>query len=83
VSLLVQRHPGQSAAAYVEAVKLSAIEGRINPVGMLEIPRPTVGIRSDGPFIIGLPGWRYELEHSDDLGRWHAVQEGFWRAKAL
>jgi hypothetical protein len=83
VALLIERYPGQSAEAYIAAVKLSAIEGRINPVGMLEAPRPTVSIRSDGPFIIGLPGWRYELQHSDDLGQWHTVQEGFWRAKAL
>lgn len=86
-SLIISRYPGQSAEAYHNALRASALPGnRIDALRALEAPRPTVIATSTGAVVGGLPEWDYVLEQSHDLSEWFAAtntSDGFYRARTL
>ena len=52
--------------------------------GILMIGRTYASALKQGVSVIGLPGWRYVIERSDDLVNWTADEfngSGFYRAR--
>ncbi len=95
LALVAARFPYQSADAWVQAVRFTAIPTtgtrRINPVAALNAPTPWLTITGNNLTIHGLTEFLYTVERSNDLQEWTfleelngnatiAVDEGFYRA---
>jgi subtilisin family serine protease len=76
LALLMERFPGQSAAAYVQNLRDTGkpvSEGKtrqMNLAAALQAPVPWLSIDRQGVTLFGLPDWNYTLERSVDGCSW-------------
>jgi len=77
LALLMSRFPGQTAAAYRNAVFASSDRvgqvRRLDAVSLLSSPVPKLNIHGMCLEVSGLPGWSYVMEHSTDMVTWTSV----------
>lgn len=96
LSLLVERFPHQTSAAYRQALMESShvlpLTRRIDAVALLLAPQPHLSINISNLTVHGLSQWRYDVEGSWDLQNWGYVatvnggdslpaQEGLFRVR--